>query len=129
MREMCQRAPLIMSEDLLRDLVQYKQHRVRSVSMAAQSLIHVYRISMPMLLHKRDRVSCKSFEIFHHRSSLLTTFMGYRADRMRQVLKSKRDSMENLMLKNSFPELKLFWKKRKMTANRRYFAKDRDGSL
>lgn len=56
-REMCQRAPLIMTEDLLRDLVDYKRHRVRSVSVAAQSLIHIYRISMPSLLHKRDRVS------------------------------------------------------------------------
>lgn len=55
-REMCQRAPLIMTEDLLRDLVEYKRHRVRSVSMAAQSLIHVYRISVPSLLRKRDKV-------------------------------------------------------------------------
>ncbi|KAK7580661.1 hypothetical protein V9T40_001290 [Parthenolecanium corni] len=54
-REMCQRAPLIMTEDLLRDLVEYKRHRVRSVSMAAQSLIHVYRISVPSLLRKRDK--------------------------------------------------------------------------
>lgn len=53
---MCQRAPLIMTEDLLRDLVEYKRHRVRSVSMAAQSLIHVYRISVPSLLRKRDKV-------------------------------------------------------------------------
>lgn len=56
-REMCTRAPLVMTEDLLRDLAQYKNYRERSVMMAAKSLIHVYRSSMPHLLHKKDRVS------------------------------------------------------------------------
>lgn len=55
-REMCSRAPLVMTEDLLRDLAQYKNYRERSVMMAAKSLIHVYRSSMPHLLHKKDRV-------------------------------------------------------------------------
>lgn len=55
-REMCSRAPLVMTEDLLRDLAQYKNYRERSVMMAAKSLIHVYRSSMPNLLHKKDRV-------------------------------------------------------------------------
>lgn len=55
-REMCTRAPLVMTEDLLRDLAQYKNYRERSVMMAAKSLIHVYRSSMPHLLHKKDRV-------------------------------------------------------------------------
>ncbi|KAL4092060.1 hypothetical protein QTP88_026633 [Uroleucon formosanum] len=54
-REMCTRAPLVMTEDLLRDLAQYKNYRERSVMMAAKSLIHVYRSSMPHLLHKKDR--------------------------------------------------------------------------
>lgn len=55
-RELCSRAPLVMTEDLLRDLAQYKNYRERSVMMAAKSLIHVYRCSMPHLLHKKDRV-------------------------------------------------------------------------
>ncbi|XP_050542458.1 protein SDA1 homolog [Daktulosphaira vitifoliae] len=54
-REMCARAPLVMTEDLLKDLAQYKNYRERSVMMAAKSLIHVYRSSMPHLLHKKDR--------------------------------------------------------------------------
>jgi len=54
-REMCSRAPLVMTEDLLRDLAQYKNYRERSVMMAAKSLIHVYRSTMPQLLHKKDR--------------------------------------------------------------------------
>ncbi|RZF32662.1 hypothetical protein LSTR_LSTR004090 [Laodelphax striatellus] len=54
-RELCTRCPLVMSEDLLRDLAEYKNYREKSVSMAAKSLIHLYRITMPELLHKRDR--------------------------------------------------------------------------
>lgn len=54
-RELCARCPLVMTEDLLRDLAQYKSYRDRSVMMAARSLIHVYRLSMPKLLHKKDR--------------------------------------------------------------------------
>uniref|UniRef100_A0A1B6DH20 Protein SDA1 n=1 Tax=Clastoptera arizonana TaxID=38151 RepID=A0A1B6DH20_9HEMI len=54
-REMCARCPLVMNEDLLRDLVEYKHYKDRSVMMAARSLIHIYRNSIPELLHKRDR--------------------------------------------------------------------------
>uniref|UniRef100_A0A1B6FWD5 Protein SDA1 n=1 Tax=Cuerna arida TaxID=1464854 RepID=A0A1B6FWD5_9HEMI len=54
-REMCSRCPLVMNEDLLRDLVQYKTHRERSVMMAARSLIQLYRHTMPKMLHKKDR--------------------------------------------------------------------------
>ncbi|XP_046688430.1 protein SDA1 homolog, partial [Homalodisca vitripennis] len=54
-REMCSRCPLVMNEDLLRDLVQYKSHRERSVMMAARSLIQLYRHTMPKMLHKKDR--------------------------------------------------------------------------
>ncbi|XP_066999106.2 protein SDA1 homolog [Anabrus simplex] len=54
-REICGRCPLAMNEDLLRDLVQYKTYRERSVMMAARSLIHLFRHSVPHLLHKKDR--------------------------------------------------------------------------
>lgn len=54
-REICVRCPLVMDEDLLRDLVQYKSYRDRSVMMAAQSLIHLFRLKRPELLHKNDR--------------------------------------------------------------------------
>ncbi|KAL1138749.1 hypothetical protein AAG570_008811 [Ranatra chinensis] len=54
-REMCARCPLVMNEELLRDLVQYKHYRERSVMMAAKSLIHLYRNSLPEMLHKKDR--------------------------------------------------------------------------
>ncbi|XP_034234872.1 protein SDA1 homolog [Thrips palmi] len=54
-REFCGRCPLVMSEDLLRDLAEYKKYKDRSVGMAAHSLIHLYRQHQPELLHKRDR--------------------------------------------------------------------------
>ncbi|CAB0003666.1 unnamed protein product [Nesidiocoris tenuis] len=52
---MCSRCPLAINEDLLRDLVQYKNYKDKSVCMAARSLIHLYRSSMPEMLHKKDR--------------------------------------------------------------------------
>ncbi|XP_068631801.1 protein SDA1 homolog [Battus philenor] len=54
-REICARCPLAVGEDLLRDLVQYKTYKEKSVMMAARSLIQLYRQSMPNLLHKKDR--------------------------------------------------------------------------
>ncbi|KAL1517042.1 hypothetical protein ABEB36_000859 [Hypothenemus hampei] len=54
-REICSRCPLSLSEDLLRDLAQYKSYRDRSVMMAAKSLIQLYRHVRPDLLHKKDR--------------------------------------------------------------------------
>lgn len=54
-REVCQRCPLSMNEDLLRDLVLYKNYKDKSVVMAARSLISLYREQMPDLLHKKDR--------------------------------------------------------------------------
>ncbi|XP_053608072.1 protein SDA1 homolog [Plodia interpunctella] len=54
-REICSRCPLAVNEDLLRDLVQYKNYKEKSVMMAARSLIQLYRLSMPELLHKKDR--------------------------------------------------------------------------
>ncbi|KAL9913632.1 SDA1 domain containing protein Mys45A [Glossina fuscipes fuscipes] len=54
-REICQRCPLAMGEDLLRDLAMYKSYKNKSVMMAAKSLITLYREQLPALLHKKDR--------------------------------------------------------------------------
>lgn len=54
-REICCRCPLGMSEDLIQDLAQYKNHKDRSVMMAARSLIQLFRRTRPELLHKKDR--------------------------------------------------------------------------
>ena len=56
-REMCVRCPLVLSEDLLRDLTGYKSYHDKSVMMAARSLIHLYRDINPDMLHRKDRVS------------------------------------------------------------------------
>lgn len=54
-RELCNRCPLVMSEDLLRDLVEYKTYKDKGVMMASKSLIQLFRNQNPDLLHKRDR--------------------------------------------------------------------------
>merc|ERR1719348_2332267 len=54
-RELCARCPLVMTEDLLRDLVEYKTYKDKGVMMASKSLITLFRSIAPELLHKRDR--------------------------------------------------------------------------
>ncbi|KAJ3684316.1 hypothetical protein LUZ61_013480 [Rhynchospora tenuis] len=54
-REICLQMPLLMNEDLLQDLVLYKKTRNKGVSMAARSLITLFREICPSLLAKQDR--------------------------------------------------------------------------
>jgi len=54
-REICSRCPLVMNEDLLQDLVLYQKYKDKNVSMAARSLIQLFRAINPSLLHKKDR--------------------------------------------------------------------------
>ncbi|PIA30349.1 hypothetical protein AQUCO_05600053v1 [Aquilegia coerulea] len=54
-REICLRIPLLMTEDLLQDLVQYKKSPEKAVSTAARSLIVLFREICPSLLIKKDR--------------------------------------------------------------------------
>ena len=56
-REICGRCPLAISEDLLRDLVQYKNHNMKSVGLAARSLIALFRHKNVNMLAKKDQVS------------------------------------------------------------------------
>eukprot|EP01114_Cavostelium_apophysatum_P008764 TRINITY_DN2151_c0_g1_i1.p1 TRINITY_DN2151_c0_g1~~TRINITY_DN2151_c0_g1_i1.p1 ORF type:complete len:785 (-),score=300.13 TRINITY_DN2151_c0_g1_i1:33-2387(-) len=54
-REICVRNPLVISQDLLSDLVQYKNHKDKGVVMAARSLINFFREKHPAMLHRKDR--------------------------------------------------------------------------
>ena len=54
-REICARAPLAMTTDLLQDLVQYKTTKNKTVMMAARSLMQLYRNVDSSMLHKKDR--------------------------------------------------------------------------
>uniref|UniRef100_A0A5B7BA91 Protein SDA1 n=1 Tax=Davidia involucrata TaxID=16924 RepID=A0A5B7BA91_DAVIN len=54
-REICLRMPLLMTEDLLQDLVLYKKSKEKAVSSAARSLITLFREVCPALLIKKDR--------------------------------------------------------------------------
>lgn len=54
-REICMRIPLMMNEDLLQDLVLYKKSHEKAVSIAARSLITLFREICPSFLVKKDR--------------------------------------------------------------------------
>ncbi|KAK9113570.1 hypothetical protein Syun_020367 [Stephania yunnanensis] len=54
-REICLRMPLLMTEDLLQDLVLYKKSHEKSVSTAARSLMMLFREVCPSMLVKKDR--------------------------------------------------------------------------
>lgn len=54
-REICARCPLAMEEDLLQDLAAYASFRDKNVSMAAKSLVQLYRVANPGLLKRKDR--------------------------------------------------------------------------
>ncbi|KAA8533240.1 hypothetical protein F0562_033227 [Nyssa sinensis] len=54
-REICLRMPLLMTEDLLQDLVLYKKSKEKAISSAARSLMTLFREVCPSLLIKKDR--------------------------------------------------------------------------
>ncbi|XP_059490536.1 protein SDA1 homolog [Neocloeon triangulifer] len=54
-RAICSRCPLAMDEDLLRDLIEYRNYKDRSVMMASRSLMALYRLNNPDMLRKKDR--------------------------------------------------------------------------
>lgn len=54
-REICNRCPLALSETLLKDLTEYKNHKNKTVMVAARSLIQLYRKVNPEILHKKDK--------------------------------------------------------------------------
>lgn len=54
-REICARNPLVMDADLLQDLIQYQKYKNKNVSIAAKSLVYLFRIKNPELLNKKDR--------------------------------------------------------------------------
>ncbi|XP_038694298.1 protein SDA1 homolog isoform X2 [Tripterygium wilfordii] len=54
-REICLRIPSLMTEDRLRDLVLYKKSHEKAVSVAARSLMILFRELHPSLLVKKDQ--------------------------------------------------------------------------
>ncbi|KAF6262746.1 SDA1-domain-containing protein [Scenedesmus sp. NREL 46B-D3] len=54
-RELSLRCPLVMTEELLQDLSEYKRFRDKEVATAARGLIGAFRELNPALLNKRDR--------------------------------------------------------------------------
>merc|ERR1712198_158003 len=54
-REICNRAPLTMTDDLLGDLAVYKNSKAKPISMAARSIIGAFREINPEMLKRKDR--------------------------------------------------------------------------
>nr|CAG4636856.1 EOG090X030C [Ceriodaphnia reticulata] len=54
-REICARCPLVMNAELLRELVDYRTSKQKSVMMAARSILQLYRIVNPELLPRKER--------------------------------------------------------------------------
>lgn len=54
-KEITARCPHAMTEELVRDLAQYKNSREKAVSMASRGLIMTVRQLNPSILHKKDR--------------------------------------------------------------------------
>merc|ERR1711976_593452 len=54
-REISNRCPLAMTEELLQDLAEYKKHRVKAVNAASKSLIQVFRQKNSKMLVRKDR--------------------------------------------------------------------------
>eukprot|EP00755_Sulcionema_specki_P012248 Sspe_Gene.50935::Locus_28290_Transcript_1_1_Confidence_1.000_Length_1873::g.50935::m.50935/K14856/SDA1, SDAD1; protein SDA1 len=56
LREICRRQPLVMTEDLLQDIAQYKRFkRDKGVVMASRSMIQLFRELQPDMLARKDR--------------------------------------------------------------------------
>eukprot|EP01026_Neomeris_dumetosa_P037271 TRINITY_DN3016_c0_g1_i6.p1 TRINITY_DN3016_c0_g1~~TRINITY_DN3016_c0_g1_i6.p1 ORF type:complete len:842 (+),score=199.65 TRINITY_DN3016_c0_g1_i6:114-2639(+) len=54
-RQMCERCPLIMNQDLLQDLTQYQKFKNKEVTAAARGLVGLFRQLAPGMLVRKDR--------------------------------------------------------------------------
>ncbi|GAA6004828.1 hypothetical protein JCM10207_008419 [Rhodosporidiobolus poonsookiae] len=61
--EICRRQPLAMAPDLLEDLVEYRKSKDKGVTVAARSLLQLYREVDPGMLKRRERGKVASMEM------------------------------------------------------------------
>lgn len=54
-REICLRTPLVMTPELLQELVEYKKYRDKEVATVARGLLGLFRELAPSMLKKKDR--------------------------------------------------------------------------
>jgi len=54
-REICLRCPLVMTEPLLHDLLEYRTNHDKGISMASKSLLSLFRVLDPQMLPKKLR--------------------------------------------------------------------------
>ncbi|CCX06882.1 Similar to Protein SDA1; acc. no. P53313 [Pyronema omphalodes CBS 100304] len=65
-REICARSPLAIDATLLQDLTEYKGSKDKGVTMAARSLITLYREVAPEMLKRKDRGKTASMGMKDH---------------------------------------------------------------
>ena len=53
-----------MNAELLRELIDYRTSKQKSVMMASRSILQLYRIINPELLPRKERVSSNLFSFF-----------------------------------------------------------------
>ncbi|GAA6058856.1 hypothetical protein JCM10212_002800 [Sporobolomyces blumeae] len=61
--EICRRQPLAMDRDLLEDLVEYRKSKDKGVTVAARSLLQLFREVNPEMLKRRERGKVASMAI------------------------------------------------------------------
>ncbi|KAI9557356.1 hypothetical protein GHT06_017184 [Daphnia sinensis] len=54
-REICARCPLVMNAELLRELIEYRSSKQKSVMMASRSILQLYRVINPEMLPRKER--------------------------------------------------------------------------
>ncbi|XP_032786649.2 protein SDA1 homolog [Daphnia magna] len=54
-REICARCPLVMNAELLRELIEYRTSKQKSVMMASRSILQLYRVINPEMLPRKER--------------------------------------------------------------------------
>lgn len=72
-REICSRAPLSINETLLQDLVEYKGSKSKPVSIAAKSLVSLYREIAPEMLKRKDRGKTATIEMQERKYNGIST--------------------------------------------------------
>lgn len=70
-REICSRNYFALSEDILAYICTFKVHRIKGVSMAAKSIISLYRTVYPELLPKKERGKIATMEISRGQSKAI----------------------------------------------------------
>ena len=96
-----------MNAELLRELIDYRTSKQKSVMMASRSILQLYRIINPELLPRKERVSSNLFSFLWPTKNFNDVSYCSRADQRKPWASWQHSKhTELLMLKIIFPERK-----------------------